>query len=81
MTDNSREKEFLKKKNELIDKYNSLLDKHTQCNNYKTRSIKLVILTLTNEEIPKYYESLLNLGPKFDPTLYGYNNIRQIFCT
>ena len=68
VTDNSREKEFLKKKKQLIDKYNSLLDKYSQHSNYKTSLIKPAILNLTKEKIPKHYESLLNLGPKFVPT-------------
>ena len=36
VTDDSREKEFLKKKKELIKKYNSLLDKYSLHSNYKT---------------------------------------------
>ena len=65
VTDNSREKEFLKKKKQLIEKYNSLLDKYSQYSNCKPSLIKSAILNLTKEEIPKHYESLLNLGPKF----------------
>ena len=68
VTDNSREKEFLKKKKQLICKYNSLLNKYSQHSNYKTGLIKPAILNLTNEEIPKHYESLINLGPKFVST-------------
>ena len=68
VTDNSREKEFLKKKKKLIDKYNSLLNKYSQHSSYKTSLFKPAILNLTSEEIPKHYESLLNLGPKFVPT-------------
>ena len=67
VTDNSTEKEFLKKKKQLIDKDNSLLNKYSQHSNYETSLIKAGILNLTNEEIPKHYESLLNLGPKFVP--------------
>ena len=63
VTDNSTEKEFVKKKKQLIDKYN-----YSQDSNYKARLIKPAILNLTKEEIPKHYESLLNLGPKFVPT-------------
>ena len=68
VTDNSREKEFLKKKKQLIKKYNSLLDKYSEHSNYKTSLIKPAIFNLTKEEILKHYESLLNLGPKFVPT-------------
>ena len=68
VTENSREKEFLKKKKQLIHKYNSLLDKCSQDSNYKTSLIKPAILNLTKEKILKHYESLLNLGPKFVPT-------------
>ena len=68
VTDDSREKEFLKKKKQLIEKFNSLLDKHSRHNNYKTSLIKPTILNLTKEEIPKHYESLSNLEPKFVPT-------------
>ena len=68
MTDDSKEKEFLKKKKQLIEKYNSLLDKYSRHSNYKTSLIKPAILNLTKEEIPKHYESLLNPGPKFVST-------------
>ena len=68
VTDNSREKEFLKKKKQLIEKYNSLLDKYSEHSNYKTSLIKPAIFSLTKEKILKHYESLLNLGPKFVPT-------------
>ena len=54
VTDNSREKEFLKKKKQLVDKYNSLLDKHSQHRNYKTSLIKPAILNLTEKVIPKH---------------------------
>ena len=54
VTDNSREKEFLKKKKQLIDKYNSLLNKYSQHSNYKTSLIKPAILNLISEEIPKH---------------------------
>ena len=62
---NSREKEFLRKKKQLIYKYNSFLDKYSQRSNYKISLINPANLNLTSEEIPKHYESLLNLGPKF----------------
>ena len=67
VTDDSREKEFLKRK-QLIEKYNSLLDKYCRHSNYKTILIKPAIFNFTKQEIPKHYESLLNLGPKFVPT-------------
>ena len=67
VTDHSKDKEFLKKKKQLIDKCNSFLDKYSQHSNYKTNLIKSAILNLTNEEIPKFYESLLNLAHKFVP--------------
>ena len=60
VTDDTREKEFLKKKKQLIEKYNSLLDKYSRHSNYKTSLIKPAILNLSKEEIPKHYESLLN---------------------
>ena len=68
VTDDFREKEFLKKNKQLIEKYNSLLDKYYQHSNYKTSLIKPAILNLTKEKIPKHYEYLINLGPKFVPT-------------
>ena len=68
MTNNSREKEFLKKEKQLVDKYNSLLEKYSQRSNYKTSLIKAAILNLASEEIAKHYESLLSLGPRFVPT-------------
>ena len=68
VTDNSREKEFLKKKKQLTEKYNSLLHKYCRHSNYKTNLIKPAILNRTTEEIRQHYQSLLNLGPKFVPT-------------
>ena len=68
VTDDSREKEFLKKEKQLIERYNSLLNKYSRHNNYKSSLIKPAILNRTKEEIPKHYQSLLNLGPKFVPT-------------
>ena len=68
VTDDTREKEFLKKKKQLIEKYNSLLDKYSRHSNYKTSLIKPAILNLTKEGIPKHCESLFNLGPKLVPT-------------
>ena len=68
MTVISREKEFLKKKNQLIDKYHSLLDKCSQRNSMKSSLMKPAILNLTRKEIPKNYEFLLNFGPLFAPT-------------
>ena len=68
VTDDTREKEFLKKKEQLIEKCNSLLDKYSQHSNYKTNLIKPAILNLTKEVIPKHCESLFSLGPKFVPT-------------
>ena len=67
VTDNSREKESSKKKKQLIDKYNSLLNKYSQHSYYKTSLIKPATLNLPKKEVPKHYESLLNLGPKFVP--------------
>ena len=67
VTDDSREKEFLQKKKQLIEKYNSLLDKYSQHSNYKTSLTKPAILNFTKEEIPRHYESLINLGLKFVP--------------
>ena len=68
VTDDSREKEFLKKEKQLIERYNSLLNKYYRHNNYKSSLIKPAILNRTKEEILKHYQSLLNLGPKFVPT-------------
>ena len=51
VTDNSREKEFLKKKKQLTEKYNSLLHKYCRHSNYKTNLIKPAILNRTKEEI------------------------------
>ena len=50
---------------QLIEKYNSFLDKYSRHSNYKISLIKSAILNLTKKEIPKHYESLLNLQPKF----------------
>ena len=67
MSQVTQRKRILKKKKQLIDKYNSSLDKHSPHSNYKTRLIKPAILNLTKKEIPKHYQSLLNLRPKFVP--------------
>ena len=58
ITDDSRQKEFLKKKKQLKDKYNSLLDKDSQHSNYKTSLIKPAILNFTKEEIPIWDQNL-----------------------
>ena len=42
--DDSREKEFLKKKKQLIEKYNSLLEQHSRRNDYEISLIKPAIL-------------------------------------
>ena len=86
LTNNTREKGFLKKKKQLMDKYNSPLEANSQHSNYKTGSFKPPIFNLTTEEIPKHCELLLNLGPNVvstskKRTLYGHNNINQIFST
>ena len=51
-----------------MDKYNSLLETCFQHSNNKTILIKPAILSLTNEELQKHYESLLNLEAKVVPT-------------
>ena len=41
--------------------------RYSQHSYYKTSLIKPAILNLPKKEVPKHYESLLNLGPKFVP--------------
>ena len=71
ITDNIKEKHFLKKKEHLISKYNSLTNTSDHSMNLPietTRSIvKDGIVNLTSEEIDQNKIKLLNLGPKFVP--------------
>ena len=72
ITDNTKEKHFIKKKEHLISKYNSLINTSDDFMNLaieRTQSIiKEVIVNLTGEELDENKIKLLNLGPKFVPT-------------
>ena len=72
LTDNTKEKYFIKKKEHLISKYNSLTNTSDHAMNLPietTRSIvKDSIVNLTGEEIDENKIKFLNLGPKFVPT-------------
>ena len=79
ITNKSKEKEYVKKRNHLIEKYQNL----TRANKIQkitgNRSLlKPAVLNLTNQGIPQHHLKILNLGRlKFVPsnkktTLYGY---------
>ena len=72
ITDNTKEKHFIKKKEHLISKYKSLINKNEHfinLPNETSRSIvKEGIVNFTGEELDENEIKLLNLGPKFVPT-------------
>ena len=71
ITDKTKEKHFIKKKEHLISKYNSLINTSDDSMNLaieRTRSIiKEGIVNLTGEELDENKIKLLNLGPTFVP--------------
>ena len=72
ITDNTKEKHFIKKREHLVSKYKSLINKSGHSMNLineTSRSIvKEGIVNLTGEELDENKIKLLNLGPKFVPT-------------
>ena len=72
ITDKTKEKHFIKKKEHLISKYNSLINTSDDSMNLaieRTRSIiKEGIVNLAVEKLDENKIKLLNLGPKFVPT-------------
>ena len=71
ITDKTKEKHFIKKREHLISKYNSLINTSDDSMNLaieRTWSIiKEGIVNLTGEELDENKIKLLNLGPKFVP--------------
>ena len=64
----ARERTFRKTKSKLVDKFEKLqhqLSKKRQENNF----FKNAVLNLTDRELPNNQMDLLNLGPKFVPTV------------
>ena len=72
ITDNTKEKHFIKKKEHLISKYKSLINKNEHFMNLPNETsrsiVKEGIVNLTGEELDENKIKLLNLGPKFVPT-------------
>ena len=69
ITDKSKEKEYVKKRNHLIEKYQSLTKgKKIQEITGNKSLLKPAVLNLTKQEIPRHQLELLNLGPKFVPS-------------
>ena len=72
ITDNTKEKHFIKKKEHLISKYKSLINKSEHSMNLPNETsrsiVKEGIVNLTGEELDENKIKLLNLGPKFVPT-------------
>ena len=64
ITNISKEKEYVKKRNHLTEKYQNLTkgDKIQKITDNKSL-LKPAVLNLTNQEIPQYHLELLNLGP------------------
>ena len=69
ITNISKEKEYVKKRNHLLEKYQNLTKGNKiQKIRRKKSLLKPAVLNLTNQEIPQNYLELLNLGPKFVPS-------------
>ena len=67
-TEESKEKEFTKKKNHLINKFEKLKNSTEKKGKQKTTSyIKQAVINLTDIELTEEQMSLLNLGPNFVP--------------
>ena len=69
ITNKSKEKEYVKKRNNLIEKYQNLtkgnkIPKITGSKSF----LKPALLSFTNQEISQHHLELLNLGPKFVPS-------------
>ena len=69
ITNISKGKEYVKKRNHLLEKYQNLTKGNKiQKIRRKKSLLKPDVLNLTNQEIPQNYLELLNLGPKFVPS-------------
>ena len=69
ITNISKEKEYVKKRNHLLEKYQNLTKGNKiQKIRRKKSLLKPDALNLTNQEIPQNHLELLNLGPKFVPS-------------
>ena len=65
----SKEKEYVKKRNNLIEKYQNLTKGNKIPKITVNKSfLKPALLSFTNQEISQHHLELLNLGPKFVPS-------------
>jgi len=64
-TDKAKERTFKKTKDKLVNKFHLLL----QNNSKKHTLVKDAILNLAGNDIPNHHKNILNLGPKFVPTI------------
>ena len=69
ITNISKEKEYVKKRNHLTEKYQNLTkgNKIQKITDNKSL-LKPAVLNLTNQEIPQHHLGLLKFGPKFIPS-------------
>jgi len=65
----AREKMFTSSKSKLLTKFNKLNFKGPNSSNWNKSTIKEVTLNLCQDEIPANHKSLLDLGPKFVPSI------------
>ena len=69
ITNISKEKNYVKKRNYLIEKYQNLTKGNKLQKVTGNKSLlKPAVLNLTNQEIPQHHLELLNLEPKFVPS-------------
>ena len=68
ITNISKEKEYVKKKNHLIEKYQIFTRRNNTQKITGNKSLHTpAALNLKNQDIPQHHLELLNLGPKFVP--------------
>ena len=69
ITNVSKKKDYVKKRNHLIEKYQNLTKENKIQKITGNKSLlKSTVLNLTNQEITQHHLELLNLGPKFVPS-------------
>lgn len=75
ITDKTKDKHYIKKKDHLVSKYNNLTGNSNSENNTEkvNKIIKNCVINLTEQNLDKYKMKVLNLGPKFVPS---YNKNR-----
>lgn len=68
ITNNSKEKEYVKDRNHLTGKYQNMnKGNKTQAFKGNKSLLKPAVLNLTNQEITQHNLELLNIGPRFVP--------------